>query len=87
MAEQAATIFPAELDDPHFQKKKEQLDRGWRPYRVEFKKWFFEHYHDNKNVNREEILLWEQMIRVVQERRVEKVKIYSFISNFIVIGV
>ena len=54
---------------------------------MEFKKWFFEHYHDNKNMNRKEILLWEQMIRVVQERRVEKVKIYSFISNFIVIGV
>ena len=121
-----------ELDDPHFQEKKEHLDRGWKPYRVnhltwwkeelpspeemqeglanllkhhnkvdfvithcassstaallghglyeqdvlteylneirsrvEFKKWFFGHYHDNRNVNREEILLWEQMIRVV----------------------
>ena len=31
---------------------------------VKFKKWFFGHYHDNRNVNAEEILLWEQMIRI-----------------------
>ena len=31
---------------------------------VKFKKWFFGHYHDNKNVNAEEILLWEQMIQI-----------------------
>ena len=30
-----------------------------------FKKWFFGHYHDNRNVNAEEILLWEQIIRIV----------------------
>lgn len=29
-----------------------------------FKKWFFGHYHDNRNVNAEEILLWEQIIRI-----------------------
>ena len=29
-----------------------------------FKKWFFGHYHDNKNVNAEEILLYEQVIRI-----------------------
>lgn len=28
------------------------------------KKWFFGYYHDNKNVNTEEILLYEQMIRI-----------------------
>lgn len=33
--------------------------------RVKFKKWFFGHYHDNRNVNAEEILLYEQIIRVV----------------------
>jgi hypothetical protein len=32
--------------------------------KVEFKKWFFGHYHDNRNVNAEEILLWEQIIRI-----------------------
>lgn len=32
---------------------------------VQFKKWFFGHYHDNKNVNAEEILLYEQIIRIV----------------------
>ena len=31
---------------------------------VRFKKWFFGHYHDNKNVNVEEILLYEQIIRI-----------------------
>ncbi len=31
---------------------------------VRFKKWFFGHYHDNRNVNAEEILLYEQIIRI-----------------------
>ena len=31
---------------------------------MQFKKWFFGHYHDNKNVNAEEILLYEQIIRI-----------------------
>lgn len=29
-----------------------------------FKKWFFGHYHGNRNVNAEEILLYEQIIRI-----------------------
>lgn len=29
-----------------------------------FKKWFFGHYHDNQNVNAEEILIYEQIIRI-----------------------
>lgn len=120
-----------ELDDPDYKKKKKELDKGWKPYRinhlswwkeelpsekemdegrknlqrydnkvdfivthcaasstaalishgvykpdslttyfeeirqaVKFKKWFFGHYHDNRNVNVEEILLWEQIIRI-----------------------
>ena len=32
--------------------------------RVRFKKWFFGHYHDNKNVNGEEVLLYEQIVRI-----------------------
>ena len=32
---------------------------------VQFKKWFFGHYHNNKNVNAQEILLYEQIIRIV----------------------
>ena len=32
---------------------------------IQFKKWFFGHYHDNKNVNAQEILLYEQIIRIV----------------------
>ena len=32
--------------------------------RVKFKKWFFGHYHDNRNVNAEEILLYEQIIQI-----------------------
>ncbi|MBR2403422.1 MAG: hypothetical protein IKB01_11790 [Lachnospiraceae bacterium] len=31
---------------------------------TKFTKWFFGHYHDNKNVNAEEILLYEQVIRI-----------------------
>lgn len=121
-----------ELDDPDYQRKREELDQGYKPYRihhlswwkeelpseeemetgrtnllkhnntvdfivthccssstqallshgqyktdvltdyleeirwkVKFKKWFFGHYHGNRNVNREEILLWEQIIRVL----------------------
>jgi len=120
-----------EFDDPDYKKKKNELDKGWKPYRinhlswwkeelpsekemdegrknlqrydnkvdfvithcassstaalishgiykadlltsyleeirqsVKFKKWFFGHYHDNRNVNAEEILLWEQIIRI-----------------------
>lgn len=29
-----------------------------------YKKWFFGHYHGNKNVSAGEILLWEQIIRI-----------------------
>lgn len=120
-----------ELDEPEYQEKKKELDKGWKPYRinnlswwkeelpseaemdegrenllkhdntvdfivshcassstaamlsqglykpdiltdyfeeirqnVKFQKWFFGHYHDNRNVNAEEILLWEQIIRI-----------------------
>ncbi len=31
---------------------------------TKFTKWFFGHYHDNKNINVEEILLYEQIIRI-----------------------
>ena len=33
--------------------------------KVEFKKWFFGHYHGNQNINAKEILLWEQIIRIL----------------------
>ena len=29
-----------------------------------YRKWFFGHYHDNRNVNSREILLYEQIIRI-----------------------
>lgn len=29
-----------------------------------YKKWFFGHYHDNRNVNDKEILIYEQIIRI-----------------------
>ncbi len=32
---------------------------------VSFQKWFFGHYHDNRNVTEKEILLYEQFVRVV----------------------
>ena len=120
-----------ELNDPDFEEKKEKLDRGLKPYRInhlswweqempsieemeegrknmeangnkvdfivshccatstlallshgmfeadylsdylegirqkiQFKKWFFGHYHDNRMINSEEILLYEQIIRI-----------------------
>lgn len=120
-----------EPEDPDFKRKKKILDKGWRPYRinyvswwrqempseeekeegcrnlaahrnevdfivshccasgtlallgggsykpdsatayleelrqtVNFKKWFFGHYHENKNVTAREILIYEQIIRV-----------------------
>ena len=31
---------------------------------TKFNKWFFGHYHDNRNVSAEEILLYEQIIRI-----------------------
>lgn len=31
---------------------------------ISFKKWFFGHYHDNRNVSAEEILIYEQIIRI-----------------------
>ena len=32
--------------------------------KTKFKKWFFGHYHDNKNVSLEEILIYEQIIQI-----------------------
>jgi len=32
---------------------------------TKFRKWFFGHYYDNRNVNAEEILLYEQIIRIL----------------------
>ena len=31
---------------------------------IKYKKWFFGHYHDNKNVNDKELLIYEQIIRI-----------------------
>lgn len=33
--------------------------------KVRYKKWFFGHYHDNININDKEILIYEQIIRIV----------------------
>ena len=32
--------------------------------RLDYQKWFFGHYHGNKNVNAQDILLYEQIIRI-----------------------
>ena len=32
--------------------------------KVDYKKWFFGHYHDNKNINAQEIIIYEQIIRI-----------------------
>ena len=31
---------------------------------IKFKKWFFGHYHDNREVTDKEILIYEQIIRI-----------------------
>lgn len=31
---------------------------------VNYRKWFFGHYHDNRNINDKEILIYEQIIRI-----------------------
>lgn len=33
--------------------------------KIQFSKWFFGHYHDNQNVSPVEILIYEQMIRIL----------------------
>lgn len=32
---------------------------------IEYQVWFFGHYHDNKKVTKKDILLYEQMIRLL----------------------
>ena len=32
---------------------------------IQFKKWIFGHYHNNKNVNAQEILIYEQIVRIL----------------------
>ena len=32
--------------------------------KTNFKKWFFGHYHENRNVNAQEIMIYEQIIRI-----------------------
>ena len=32
---------------------------------TDFKRWYFGHYHDNKAINDKEILLYEQIIRLL----------------------
>ena len=31
---------------------------------IQFKKWFFGHYHDNRNASKKEILIYEQFVRI-----------------------
>lgn len=38
-----------------------ELVKQW----VNFKKWFFGHYHENKNIDSKEILINEQIIRIL----------------------
>lgn len=33
--------------------------------KVDFQRWFFGHYHDNRNVTSKEVLLYDQIIRIV----------------------
>ena len=33
--------------------------------KCQYRKWFFGHYHDNRNVTEKDLMLYEQMIRIV----------------------
>lgn len=46
--------------------KADELNRYLEEVRstTEFRKWFFGHYHDNRNVTMQELMLYEQMIRI-----------------------
>ena len=46
--------------------KPDQLSAYFEEIRqsVHFKKWFFGHYHDNRNVTAEEIMIYEQIIQI-----------------------
>ena len=54
------------LIDPYFTKI-DYLAQYFEELRqtVKFKKWIFGHYHGNKNVTADEILIYEQIIRIV----------------------
>ena len=32
--------------------------------KIDFQRWFFGHYHDNRNVTNKEVLLYEQIVRI-----------------------
>lgn len=49
------SMYKPDIETAYFEKIRQN---------VKFKKWFFGHYHENKNVNAEEILLYEQIIRI-----------------------
>lgn len=48
-------FYKTDIETAYFEELKQK---------VKFKKWFFGHYHDNKNVSAEEILIYEQIIRI-----------------------
>ena len=33
--------------------------------RLEYKYWFFGHFHDNRKIDQKHILLWEQIIQIL----------------------
>lgn len=37
--------------------------------KLDFKKWFFGHYHDNRNINTQEILLYEQFVPIYDRQK------------------
>lgn len=49
------SLYKPDIETSYFEEIKQN---------TKFKKWFFGHYHDNRNVSAEEILLYEQIIRI-----------------------
>ena len=49
------SLYKPDIETTYFEEIKQN---------TKFRKWFFGHYHDNRNVSAEEILLYEQIIRI-----------------------
>ena len=49
-------LFKPDIETAYFEEIREKTD---------FKKWFFGHYHDNRNIFDKEILIYEELIRIL----------------------
>ena len=60
----SSTSTQKQLDDYLYKPDRETDYLEFIKSNADYDKWFFGHYHDNKNVNSKEILIYEQIIRI-----------------------